>query len=183
MIPFGIKLPSLSKYVGKTDPTVFFQIYTMAMTPLYLREPIVLHLFLQYLDSVALHWYHQKNIVYHQTIDELASAFIEHFNIHLNLEWLEKKLKNVKQGENEKFTVFIERWKAVSEEIDSLPSEQRQIDMILEKVNDQYSIGFAIKTFQDKKKLLKIGNNLDEAFDKERKEGKTVKEYVAPPRP
>ncbi|XP_047340012.1 uncharacterized protein LOC124943561 [Impatiens glandulifera] len=127
----------------------------MAMTPLYLGEPTVLHLFPQYLDGAALRWYHQKKIVYLQTIDELASAFIERFSMHLSLERSEKKLKNVKQGENEKFTVFIERWKAVAEKIDSLPSEQRQIDMILDNVNGRYSVGFACQDLIDQKIIPK----------------------------
>ena len=50
----------------------------------------------------------------------------------------------------------------------------------MENVNGHYIVGFTVKNFQNMKKLLKTGINLDDVIERERKERKVVKPYQPP---
>ena len=79
-----------------------------------------------------------------------------------------KKLRHVKQEDNETFESFSERWRKTAAAMDTPPSEKQQIDLMIENLNSKYFTAFASKTFSTMEKVKRIGANFDEAFKREK---------------
>ncbi|XP_047322478.1 uncharacterized protein LOC124926319 [Impatiens glandulifera] len=145
------------------------------MGPLHLDTPTLLRLFSRYLTGKALRWYLRNRISRCTTIKELGDAFAERYKMFISQEITERDLKYIKQGEKETLESFLNRWRAVVSDIDTPPSEQAQIDLMLENLNDVYNNELASHIFTSMVTLIKTGKNVDRS--KARLKNKAVSSY------
>ena len=130
-------MPDMEKYVGTEDPVLFIENYLLAMGPLGLNDHTLLKLFPRYLTDIASRWYIANDIASITSIKKLGNSFTERFAMNVKTDRPKKKLRHVKQEDNETFESFSERWRKTAAAMDTPPSEKQQIDLMIENLNSK----------------------------------------------
>ena len=81
------------------------------MKPTGLTKAQIVEQFPLSLTGAAVKWYYTLDAHVQQNWKELCSAFVKQYGLNSQFEVSLKELQNIKQGPNESFTDFLNRWR------------------------------------------------------------------------
>jgi len=114
VIPPKLKLPEFEKYRGTTCPKSHIMMYGKKMVAHPRNEKLLMHVFQDSLDGVALNWYVHLEPSCLQSWKDLVNAFMKQYEYNMNVVLGKLQLQNMVKKESESFKEYAQRWREIT---------------------------------------------------------------------
>ncbi|XP_077232606.1 uncharacterized protein LOC143869952 [Tasmannia lanceolata] len=123
-------------------------------------------LFPMSLTGIAKKWFLRLKPEETRTLDDVSNLFVEQFSMEEGIEITKRDLKQLKQGPQETFTLFIRRWRRKSAQLSQRMPEEDQIKLVIKSLSPQYFHFIAPQHYPSFDHLIKTGTQTEDAIAK-----------------
>ncbi|XP_077239806.1 uncharacterized protein LOC143880715 [Tasmannia lanceolata] len=160
------KAPDYDKYDGTGCPRNHVMWFMTLSQKHGLNREQMAQLFPMSLTGVAKRWFLRLKPEEVRTLEEISNMFVEQFSMEEGIEVTKRDLKQLKQGPQETFTLFIRRWRRKSAQLSQRMSEEDQIKLVLKSLSPQYFYFMEPQHYQNFDHLIKTGTQTEDAIAK-----------------
>lgn len=125
------KMPDIAKFGGNGDPRVHLRQYVSLMSSTGPSKRQVLRMFGMSLEGAPVVWYYGLEKKTKDDWRALAEAFLNQYVTDLDIDLSLRDLENMKQKPDESFKEYVDRWRGQLLKMQTGPSENEQIKIII----------------------------------------------------
>ena len=137
-LPPKFHMPNMDKFDGTTCPKTHLKMYVGALSPQGLSNELLAQLFQQSLTGAALRWFMKRDQTKIKTWEDICNAFHNQYHYNIEIDITRRELEITKQRNGEPFSSFLMRWRNKAAQMINRPSEQEQVDIIIQNLQPEY---------------------------------------------
>ncbi|XP_015169739.1 uncharacterized protein [Solanum tuberosum] len=163
-LPPGYKIPKFEKFNGSGNPFFHLKIYCEKLIGVGNNEGIRIKLFNQSLTGKALKWYLKQNVTKWHTWDDLANAFVDHYNFHIEIAPDRISITKLKPKSIECFREYAIRWREEAARVHPPMEESEMITYFIQAQDSEYyerMVTMGGKTFAE---VIKAGEMIEDGL-------------------
>ncbi|XP_070019983.1 uncharacterized protein [Nicotiana sylvestris] len=160
----GFKMPKFDLYEGHGDPVAHLRGFCSKMRGAGGKDELLIAYFGQSLSGSALEWYTRQDPARWYTWDDLAQAFIGHFQYNLEIVPDRLSLLKLEKKPGESFRKFGFRWREQAARVDPPMRESEMVDYFLQTLKPTY-FGHLVTAFgKSFNEVVKMGAMVEEGL-------------------
>ncbi|XP_077242547.1 uncharacterized protein LOC143883067 [Tasmannia lanceolata] len=165
-LPPKFKAPDYDRYDGTGCPRNHVRWFITLSQQHGLSREQMAQLFPMSLIGIAKKWFLRLKLEETRSLDDISSLFVEQFLMEEGIEITKRDLKQLKQGPQETFTLFIRRWRCKSAQLSQRMPEEDQIKLVIKSLSPQYFHFIAPQHYPSFDHLIKTGTQTEDAIAK-----------------
>ncbi|XP_077246016.1 uncharacterized protein LOC143885850 [Tasmannia lanceolata] len=165
-LPPKFKAPDYDRYDGTGCPRNHVRWFITLSQQHGLSREQMAQLFPMSLIGIAKKWFLRLKPEETRSLDDISNLFVEQFSMEEGIEITKRDLKQLKQGPQETFTLFIRRWRRKSAQLSQRMPEEDQIKLVIKSLSPQYFHFIAPQHYPSFDHLIKTGTQTEDAIAK-----------------
>ncbi|XP_077249078.1 uncharacterized protein LOC143888502 [Tasmannia lanceolata] len=165
-LPPKFKAPDYDRFDGTGCPRNHVRWFITLSQQHGLSREQMAQLFPMSLIGIAKKWFLRLKPEETRTLDDISNLFVEQFSMEEGIEITKRDLKQLKQGPQETFTLFIRRWRRKSAQLSQRIPEKDQIKLVIKSLSPQYFHFIAPQHYPSFDHLIKTDTQTEDAIAK-----------------
>ncbi|XP_070028610.1 uncharacterized protein [Nicotiana sylvestris] len=163
-LPAGFKMPKFDLYEGHGDPVAHLRGFCSKMRGAGGKDELLIAYFGQSLSGSALKWYTRQDPGRWYTWNDLAQAFIGHFQYNLEIFPDRLSLLKLEKKPAESFREFGFRWREQAARVDPPMRESEMVDYFLQTLEPTYFGHLVTSVGKSFNEVVKMGAMIEEGL-------------------
>ena len=158
----GFEIPKFNKYRDMGNPEDHireFQVHCMEVAH---DETYLMRLFPRSLAGNAIDWFSRLSGI--KKFQEIVDAFIHNYSFNTPMEVSLQELSSLKQGKNESFGAFLQRWRSKANQSKWSMPEEQQVGTIIANLDGPLAFHLKMQNITTYDQLIPRALNIEQAL-------------------